>query len=88
MRGHQTVPLALVLLDPLAQTTLLGRRLRQLRSHVGQRQALCFKVGDCLLVAGAHEVALSLQFFGAPRDTALLGRRLLQLRVQLGQCLA
>ena len=31
MRGEQTIPLALVLLDSRRQTALLGRRLLQLR---------------------------------------------------------
>ena len=88
MRGDKMVPLALVLLDPRGQTALLGGRPGQLGSHIGQRQALGFDVGERLLVPGAHEIVLLLQFLGAPCRPALLGKRLLQLRAQLGYSLA
>ena len=88
MRGDKMVPLALVLLDPRGQTALLGGRPGQLGSHVGQRHALGFDVGERLLVPGANEIVFFLQFLGAPCRAALFGRRLLQLRAQLGDRLA
>ena len=86
MGGDQPIPLALVPLDVAGQTAALGRHLRELRSHVGERQALGFEIGEHLQMPHAHDVAFLLQFLGATCFTALVRGRLIQLRAQLGDC--
>ena len=72
--GDQTVLFAIVLLNPRGETRLFGRRLRELRSQLGQRHALAvLQVGEGPVMFGAHEIPFAFGLLNPRRQTALLG---------------
>ena len=71
------------------KTTLVGERLRQLRSQLVQRLALAgLHVGEGPVVLGTDQILFARLLLDTRGDAALFGERLRQLQSRFGQRLA